>query len=129
MAYGLLYRFVFQSMNGTEVKIEVLKDGYSGTVTQRALGSAPVLRQQYSGGVAGTSLAFTPECLTDGEFSQFYTSDAKEFMVDLYRSSTKIWSGFIVPELYSEPDIAPPYDVNITAADGLVSSRDMTSSR
>lgn len=106
-------------MNGTEVKIEVLKDGYSGTVTQRALGSAPVLRQQYSGGVAGTSLAFTPECLTDGEFSQFYTSDAKEFQVDLYRSSTKIWSGFIVPELYSEPDIAPPYDVNITAADGL----------
>lgn len=119
MAYAALYRFVFQSMNGAEVKIEVLKDGYSGTVTQRALGSAPILRQQFSGGVAGTSLAFTPECLVDGEFSQFYTSDAKEFRVDLYRSSTKVWSGFIVPELYSEPDIAPPYDVNITAADGL----------
>ena len=119
MAYGIQYKFIFQSTNGAETEIRVLKDGYSGTVTQRALGGAPVLRQQNGGGVMGSSLAFTPECLVDGEFSQFYTTDAKEFLVEVYRSTTKIWSGFIVPELYSEPDIAPPYDVNITAADGL----------
>lgn len=119
MAYGLLYKFIFDSQHGAETRIEVLKDGYSGTVTQRALGGAPLLRQQNGGGVMGSSLAFTPECLVDGEFSQFYTTDAKEFLVEVYRSNTKIWSGFIVPELYSEPDIAPPYDVNITAADGL----------
>lgn len=119
MAYGIQYKFIFQSTNGAETEIRVLKDGYSGTVTQRALGGAPVLRQQNGGGVMGSSLAFTPECLVDGEFSQFYTTDAKEFLVEVYRSNTKIWSGFIVPELYSEPDIAPPYDVNITAADGL----------
>ena len=119
MAYGKIYEFIFESSNGANTKIEVFKDGFSGTAIQRALGSAPVLRQQFSGCVAGSSLAFTPECLVDGEFSQFYTTDAKEFRVDLYRNSTKIWSGFIVPELYSEPDIAPPYDVSITAADGL----------
>lgn len=119
MAYGLIYKFIFESMNGSETKIEVLKNGYSGSAIQRPLGAAPVLRQQFSGCVAGSSLAFTPECLVDGEFSQFYTTDAKEFRVDLYRNSVQIWSGFIVPELYSEPDIAPPYDVSITAADGL----------
>ena len=119
MAYGKIYEFIFESSNGANTKIEVFKDGFSGTAIQRALGSAPVLRQQFSGCVAGSSLAFTPECLVDGEFSQFYTTDAKEFLVEVYRSTTKIWSGFIVPELYSEPDIAPPYDVSITAADGL----------
>lgn len=119
MSYGLKYKFILQSANGAEVEIDVLQDGYSGTVTQRALGNAPVLRQQKSGGVLGSSLAFSPECLVDGEFAQFYTTDAKEFMVELYRNNVKIWSGFIVPELYSEPDIAPPYDVDITAADGL----------
>ena len=119
MAYGKKYEFIFESSNGAEVEIDVLQDGYSGSSTQRPLGGAPVLRQQLSGGVAGSSLAFTPECHVDGEFSQFYTTDAKEFKVELYRNSVKIWSGFIVPELYSEPDIAPPYDVNITAADGL----------
>lgn len=119
MAYGKIYEFIFESSNGANTKIEVLKNGYSGSATQRPLGAAPVLRQQFSGCVAGSSLAFTPECRVDGEFSQFYTTDAKEFQVDLYRNNTKIWSGFIVPELYSEPDIAPPYDVSITAADGL----------
>ena len=119
MAYGLLYKFIFDSLNGSATRIEVLKNGYSGSAIQRPLGAAPVLRQQFSGCVAGSSLAFTPECRVDGEFSQFYTTDAKEFRVDLYRNNVKIWSGFIVPELYSEPDIAPPYDVSITAADGL----------
>lgn len=119
MAYGKIYEFIFESSNGADVKIEVLKNGYSGSSIQRPLGGAPVLRQQLSGGVAGSSLSFTPECHVDGEFSQFYTTDAKEFQVNLYRNSSLIWSGFIVPELYSEPDIAPPYDVNITAADGL----------
>lgn len=119
MAYGKIYEFIFQSSNGATVEIDVLKDGYAGASTQRPLGGAPVLRQQLSGGVAGSSLAFTPECHVDGEFSQFYTTDAKEYKVELYRNNAKIWSGFIVPELYSEPDIAPPYDVNITAADGL----------
>ena len=119
MSYGLKYKFILQSANGAEVEIDVLQDGYTGYATQRALGNAPVLRQQKSGGVLGSSLAFSPECLIDGEFAQFYTTDAKEFMVELYRNNVKIWSGFIVPELYSEPDIAPPYDVDITAADGL----------
>lgn len=119
MAYGAKYQFIFESQNGAEVKIEVLKDGYSGTVTQRPLGAAPVLRQQRNDRVAGSSLAFTPECHVDGEFSEFYTTDPKEFRVDLYRENTKIWSGFITPELYSEPDIAPPYDVSVTATDGL----------
>ena len=30
-----------------------------------------------------------------------------------------LWAGFVSPELYSEPDIAPPYDVQIIATDGL----------
>lgn len=119
MAYGLKYKFIFDSLNGVETKIEVLKDGYSGSVTQRPLGQSPVLRQQRNDCVAGSSLAFTPECQVDGEFSEFYTTNAKEFLVNLYRGGVKIWSGFITPELYSEPDIAPPYDVNITATDGL----------
>ena len=119
MAYGLKYKFIFDSLHGVETKIEVLKDGYSGSVIQRPLGAAPVLRQQRNECVAGSSLAFTPECQVDGEFSEFYTTDAKEFRVDLYRGGVKIWSGFVTPELYSEPDIAPPYDVNVTATDGL----------
>lgn len=119
MAYGLKYFFKISSLNGAEVRIDVLKDGYNGTAVQRPLGAAPVLRQQKNDRVCGSSLAFSPECHVDGEFTEFYTTDPFKYRVDLYRASTKIWSGFITPELYSEPDIAPPYDVNVTATDGL----------
>ena len=51
----------------------------------------------------------------DGEFATLYTSSATEYRVDLYAGNTLIWQGFITPELYSEPVIAPPYDVHVTA--------------
>ena len=119
MAYAVKYLFRFESANGTTREIHVLKDGYSGAVIQRALGRAPVLKKQHNGNVYGTSLEFYAECHVDREFIEFYTSDPKAYMVQLYDGSTLLWSGFVTPELYSEPDIAPPYDVQVVATDGV----------
>ena len=66
MAYGLFYKFIWQSDNGTEFKIHILKDGYSGAATQRALGGAPLLRRERNGNICGTSLEFDAECRVDG---------------------------------------------------------------
>lgn len=87
--------------------------------TQRAQGRAPVIKKQQNGPIHGTSLTFFAECLIDGEFMEFYTTDPKEFRVDVYDGATLVWQGFITPELYSEPDIAPPYDVQVVATDGI----------
>ena len=119
MAYGLFYKFIWQSDNGTEFKIHILKDGYSGAATQRALGGAPLLRRERNGNICGTSLEFDAECRVDGEFATLYTSSATDYLVNLYAGTELIWQGFITPELYSEPVIAPPYDVHIIATDGL----------
>jgi hypothetical protein len=119
MAYAVKYLFRFESANGTTREIHVLKDSYSGAVIQRALGRAPVLKKQHNGNVYGTSLEFYAECHVDREFIEFYTSDPKAYMVQLYDGSTLLWSGFVTPELYSEPDIAPPYDVQVVATDGV----------
>ena len=119
MAWANKYLFKFKSIHGVEYSIYILQDGYSGSVIQRALGRAPILRKKKNGSICGTSLEIYAECSVDGEFTEFYTSDPKEYRVDLYRANTLIWSGFISPELYSEPSIAPPYDVQIVAVDGL----------
>ena len=119
MAYATKYLFKFESTNGTTREIRVLKDGYSGSVVQRPLGRAPVLKKQQNGPVHGTSLEFYAECNVNQEFVEFYTSDPKEYRVDLYAGSTLLWQGYITPELYSEPDIAPPYDVQVIATDGV----------
>ena len=119
MAYATKYLFKWQSANGTTREIRVQKDGYSGSVLQRHLGRAPVLKKQHNGNVYGTSLEFFAECSVDGEFAEFYTSDPKAYKVLLYAGNTLLWQGYITPELYSEPDIAPPYDVQVIATDGI----------
>lgn len=119
MAYSIKYLFKFESAAGTTREIRVLKDGYSGAVIQRPLGRAPMLKKQQNGPVHGTSLEFFAECNVDREFIEFYTSNPKDYRVDLYAGSTLLWQGYITPELYSEPDIAPPYDVQVVATDGV----------
>ena len=119
MAYATKYLFKWQSANGTTREIRVLKDGYSGSVIQRHLGRAPVLKKQHNGNVYGTSLEFYAECAVDGEFAEFYTTDPKAYKVELYAGSTLLWQGYVTPELYREPDIAPPYDVQVIATDGV----------
>lgn len=123
MAYRVKYRFVFASQNGADVEIQILKNYQQGepiyqTIT-RPLGAAPVLKMRDNGPIRGTSLDFLAECKVESEFAELYTSNPKDYQIALKRNNVTVWSGYIVPELYSEPDVAPPYDVQITATDGL----------
>ena len=117
------FRFRFDSVYGVEYNIYILKEGYTGTCDQRPLGRTPVLKKKRNGPICGTSLELFAQCNTDGEYAELYTSDPKEYRVDVYRKigSTNylIWRGFVSTELYSAPAIAPPYDVQIVATDGL----------
>jgi len=125
MAYAPIYIFNFASANGTDYRITISQDGYEGDPMYRRLGGSPVLRRDTSDHIWGTSLEITAECAVDTEFAALYTADPKEFLVTLDRSNAPsltravVWTGYISTELYSEPDIAPPYDVKITATDCL----------
>ena len=120
MAYGLKYKFKYEALYGVTYEVRLLEKDFSGTAIQRPLGSAPVLHMQENDPIRATSLDLVLECRTDGEFVDLYTSDPRQYKVQLYRGTTScIWEGFIATELYSEPDIAPPYDVKVTATDGL----------
>lgn len=128
MAASTKYRFRYDSVHGVEYIIQLAEEGYSGAVIDRPLGVAPVLHMQESGAFRATSLDLTLECQVDGEFASLYTSDPKQFKIYVFRggSNTAIWQGFVATEIYSEPDIAPPYDVKITATDGLGTLKEYT---
>lgn len=119
MAYAVHFRFQWRSANDNIYRIDILEDGYSGSIVQRPLGGAPQLRRNKNGAICGTSLEFLAQAEVDGEFATLYTSDAFAFRVDLYNGETLIWQGYITPELYSEPYVAPPYNVRVTATDNL----------
>lgn len=118
-SYGNIYRYIFDSQNKWTVEILIAKKNYTGQLYTRPLGQAPVLRRDNSEGIHGTSLEIHAQCNVPGEYAQMYTSAADEYMVSLYRSGIKLWSGFLTPELYSEPDRPVPFDVHMVATDGL----------
>lgn len=121
MAYGVKYRFHFESIDGADYTIDVLKNGYTGSILTRSLGGAPVLRRDSNDCICGTSFDFVAECAVDREYEEFGQSDPFTFKVELYNylGQDPIWQGYITPEIYRAPDIAPPYDVQVTATDGL----------
>lgn len=119
MSYGLKYRLSFDSVSDTPYEINILEAGYDGPVENRNLGGAPVLKMDDGEAVRGTSLELSIETCFDGDLREFYTTDRKKFRVEVYRSGVLFWSGHILPELYSEPYISVPFDVSVTASDGL----------
>lgn len=124
MAYGIKYKFRFEATHNVTYEIRLLENDFSGTAIQRPLGSAPVLRMSQNDPFRATSLDLVLECQSDGEYVDLYTSDPRQYKVELRKLNSNnywilCWVGFIATELYSEPDIAPPYDVKVTATDGL----------
>lgn len=119
MAYAALYEFNFLSTNGKDILIRINADGYVGSVKSRHVGGAPQLRLEQKGNIKGMSLEFPAECEIEDEYASLYTSNPYKFLVELEVESTAVWRGFITPELYSSPWIDPPYDVTLTATDGL----------
>ena len=119
MAYGELYRFVFEAANGPEVTISVAKKDYTGAVSSRAVGGSAVLKRERSGHILGSSLEWAAECLVEDEFADLYTSDPTLYRVEVKFGASRVWRGFITPELYSAPWVNTPYDVTLTASDNL----------
>lgn len=125
MAYQVKYKFQFESIHDVFYSVSILEDGFAGTATTRPLGKAPTLRMAEGDPFRATSLDLDLECQVDGEFASLYTSDPLQYKVEVRRGGSPsqqgslVWSGFVATELYAEPNIAPPYDVHVTATDGL----------
>ncbi|WP_303181893.1 hypothetical protein [uncultured Butyricimonas sp.] len=119
--YGIRYILGFSSEKyNHDYRILVKEKDYTGGVENKALGSAPILRQDDSdSGISGTSLELVIQADVDGELTSLYTVDNKKFLVELYRGDMLLWCGYVLPEQYSEPYISVPYDVSVTASDGL----------
>ena len=130
MAYGIKYIMQFTSDRGNEIRIEVLKKDYQGEVIYKSLGGSPSLSiEQGDGVIKGSSLVFAMQADIEGELQELYTTDNKQFKVNMYRNEVLSWQGYILPELYSEEYVDAPYDVSVTATDQLATLKAITYQR
>lgn len=127
--YGTKYAFEFASEEGKEFNVYLKKKNYTGEVIVRSFGGSPVLKREKNGRIYGTSLTLKLECLVDQEFVELYDPDPTMWRVEccevLGDNPFPLFIGFLDPEMYSEPDIWPPYDVEVTATDRLGTLKDI----
>lgn len=116
---GLRFLLCFESDGGRVYEVRIYDRDYNGEALQRALGGAPVLKMEDGDAIRGTSLELRIEALGDGDLTVLYTTDNKRFRVELAQDGKVCWQGYVLPELYGEPRVAAPYDVAVTASDGL----------
>jgi hypothetical protein len=88
-------------------------------------GSNPVVISQtipddpFDGGIQGSECRLQLISETDLQFSEFFTCTERDYLVKVFFDGTEVWHGFIAPEMYEEPYVYPPYQVELIAYDGL----------
>lgn len=124
--YGVYYRLEFDDKNQyAEHKIDILKRGFSGDVTEICGADVPIRITHNGSGegkyspLVGSSAIIGLMSETNQQFSELFLGDDREYQVKYYRDGALWWIGYIIPSMYEEPYIAPPYPVFFTATDGI----------
>jgi len=129
MAYGVKYRLNFDDIKGNKRKVEIFKNGYTGSVLPMIGTGEPVeiewkaeedLYEPLIGSMCTLNLLVTD----DVTYDDFYLYDEREYKVVIYYESSAgnwatYWSGWVVNDLYSQALVSTPYSLSITATDNL----------
>ena len=133
MAYGKKYHIDYKSMADEDYTLEFWVDGFSGSSTEINLGgSGPEIKYETSGQEKFTYILASsldiPFIVEDAGTEAFITDlrdgtyEEKDVYVHLFndRSTTRpLWSGFLLMDLAAKQDVSFPYEVKLTATDGL----------
>ena len=133
MAYGKKYDIDYKSMADEDYTLEFWVDGWAGSSTEINLGgSGPEIKYETSGQekftyILASSLEI-PFIVDDSGKEDFITDlrdgtyEEQDVYVHLFnaRDTTRpLWSGFILMDLAAKEDVSFPYEVKLTATDGL----------
>ncbi|MCX6303287.1 MAG: hypothetical protein NTW82_14010 [Bacteroidia bacterium] len=122
MAYGLKYELLCTSKLGNAYKLKLLFDGYEGSEVDRNVPASPfILKKDSAAVINGTSLQFSIREEVDFELLEFYTGNSKHIKAELYKSTTMIWTGYVLSQQYQAPYVPASRKpaITFTAADGL----------
>ena len=120
---SVMYRGSFLSKRGVTWKVEILKEGFVGQVTDLTFPADTPLEFNWNETdklkpVQASSATLKVVSDTDRQFVGLYTVTVGDVRMDVYRNNILYWSGNIDTELYEEPySTANGYDVTLTFSD------------
>ena len=129
MAYGVKFRLEFADDNLKGKKIEILKDGYTGSVLDLVGTSDPVIvnwdqDDDFYNPIVGSTCTINLFDTDSSNYDDFYTADEREYKVKIsYKDSSDIyqtyWQGWLLVDQFKEAVLPKPYPITLTAYDGL----------
>ena len=126
MSYALRYWGEFGDYFGNLFRVEIEERYYSGDSDEMLFAGNQPAVLSYPGDefdvfrpLYGSQLTLSLISQVDFEYISLHTADARRFRVTVKKAGVVFWKGWIIPDLFSEPYVAPPYIVQITARCGL----------
>lgn len=103
--YNLIYTVPFTNVDGEALTIQILEDGGSGTPVELTGGTPPFVVD-----VSDEDFLYTPtrfsgatlKLVGSDYLQRLLSTQYQKFKVNLVKSGSVIWTGFITPELYSQ---------------------------
>lgn len=125
MAYGILYRTSWYDLEGISKRLDILEDGYTGSIINVQSNQDPVMLawdadsdNKYPIFKSSSMDIFllSPSRLY---FRNLFTSNKFKYKVHYYIADTTVWTGYLLSDLYTENYDHKNYTVNFKATDGL----------
>jgi hypothetical protein len=129
MAYGVKYRLEFSDHNEKDKKIEILKNNYVGSVlpmigTQNPCEITWEGDDDFYSPIKGSKCRLNLFVTDTVSYDNFYEYDEREYKVKIsYKDSSNnyqtYWIGWLVVDSFSEAITSKPFQISLTAIDGL----------
>lgn len=130
MAYGVKYRLEFSDVLTKGKKIEIWKDGYTGSVLPMVGQAEPVVIKwnanddPYNSPIIGSVCTLNLFTTDTVSYDDFYEHDEREYKVKIsYKDSSNVyrtyWIGWLVVDRFKEEYKANPVGFSLNAYDGL----------
>ena len=129
MAYGVKYRLEFSDNKGNGRKIEILKDGYTGSVLPM-VGTENPVQIEYQGAsefynyIIGSTCTLNLYVTDTVSYDSFWEFDNDEYQVKIsYKDSLDVyqtyWIGYLNINQFKEAITSTPYQISLKATDRL----------
>ena len=139
MALGKKYYIDYKSSANEDFTLEIWVEGFTSSATEINLGgSGPEIQYETSNQekfsyilASSLDIPFMVENTGHADFIQDLrdgTLEEKDVYVHLYNSrdtTRPLWSGFLIMDLAAQEDVSFPYEVKLTAIDGLSLLKDL----
>ena len=129
MAYSVKFRLEFSDILGNGKKIEILKDGYSGSVLDLVGTDNPLeikwdQDDNFYNPIIGSTCQINLFVTDLTNYDDFYEADEREYKIKIsYKDSLDAyqtyWEGWLLVDQFQEAVTSTPYEIVLKGYDGL----------